>query len=216
MVSFNRNIFANKKLIKFMMFIVCSVVIIFSIMFMYYLFTTYSPQGCKDYCAEHSERNATQFTRIGDGRYIKDYAYFIAADGDSDKPQEIFIFKRKFFGLITLDRYEFIVSSVQLSYSDDTKTKFGSIQFFTENDKGEKESSSTLIFFGATKDSSIKKYDYTLTVREGSNVYSGNVVDTGGIWFIKFFNINEADEYSKKIVSDVNFYNINGDLIDSY
>lgn len=57
--------------------------------------------------------------------------------------------------MITLDRYEFIVS-VQASYADDTKTKFGSIQFFTENDKGEKDSCSTLIFFGATKDSEIK------------------------------------------------------------
>lgn len=69
--------------------------------------------------------------------------------------------------MIALDRYEFIVSSVQANYADDTKTKFGSIQFFTENDKGEKDSCSTLIFFGATKDSEIKKYDYTLTVSRG-------------------------------------------------
>lgn len=38
-----------------MIFIACSVIVIFSIMFMYYLFTTYTPQGCKDYCAEHSK-----------------------------------------------------------------------------------------------------------------------------------------------------------------
>lgn len=53
------------------------------------------------------------------------------------------------------------------NYHEDA-TEVGSIQFFTRNDKGEKETGATLIFFGAKADSDIVKYEYKLTVSEGS------------------------------------------------
>lgn len=193
---------------------VLSAVLVFGAMFAHYFFTTMSIDKCIAYCREHTERNATNFVRIGDGRYIEDYAYFIAADGDSSKPQEIFVFKRKFLGFITLDRYKFVMSSTQSGREGEDK--FGAIQFFTRNDEGEKETGATLLFFGANKDSDITTYEYTLTVKEGSNVYSGNVEKTNSVWFVRFYGLGNVDENTKKMISDVKFYDSEGNLVGVY
>lgn len=205
----------KKKLLKYTLFAVLFIIVIFSIILAHYFFTTLSIQECKEYCLKNTERNATYFSRFGDGRYIEDYAYFVAADGDSTKPQEIFVFKRKFLGCIPFDRYEFIVSSTQGNIVE-SKNKFGSIQFFTRNNKDEKETGATLLFFGANKDSDITEYEYTLTVREGANVYRGTIVRNEYIWFLKFYDLGNVDENTKKMVSEVKFYDSKGDLVDSY
>lgn len=204
----------NKILKRCILITVLSAAVIFSAIFVHYFFTTMSVDKCIEYCIEHSERNATNFVRIGDGRYTADYAYFIAADGDSSKAQEIFVFKRIFLGFITFDRYKFVMSSTQSGREGENK--FGSLQFFTRNDKGEKETEATLLFFGANRDSDITTYEYTLTVREGSNVYSGNVVKDNSIWFVKFYGLGNIDENDKKIISDVKFYDSNGNLVGVY
>lgn len=211
-----KKIFMKKKILKYALFAIFSVVVIFSIIFVHYFLNTLSIQECKEYCLKNTERNATYFSRFGDGRYVEDYAYFVAANGDSTKPQEIFIFKRKFLGCIPFDRYEFVVSSTQGNYNAESENKFGAIQFFTRNDKEEKENGATLLFFGAKKDSDITKYEYTLTVREGANVYSGTVVKDEFIWFVKFYDLGNVDENSKKMISEVKFYDSNGNLVDTY
>ena len=71
-----------------------------------YFWSTMSALDCKNYCIEHTARNATKFTRIGDGRYVDDYAYWIASNGDSKRAQEIFIFKRKSLGMFHFDRMD--------------------------------------------------------------------------------------------------------------
>ncbi|MDE5994348.1 MAG: hypothetical protein K2G60_02415 [Oscillospiraceae bacterium] len=206
----------NKIVKRCILITVLSAAVFFSAIFVHYFFTTMSVDKCIEYCIEHSERNATNFVRIGDGRYAADYAYFIAADGDSSKAQEIFVFKRTFLGFITFDRYKFVMSSTQSGREGENK--FGSLQFFTRNDKGEKETEATLLFFGANRDSDITTYEYTLTVREGSNVYSGTVIKGQGasIWFVKFYGLGNIDENDKKIISDVKFYDSNGNLVGVY
>ncbi len=206
----------NCKVIKWILISVLSVAIAFSAFLAYYFLTTLSVEGCMEYCKENTERAATSFSRIGDGRYAEDYAYFIAADGDSSKPQEIFVFKKNHFGPIAFDRYEFVMSSTQSSGTPEGDNQFGSIQFFTRNDKGEKETGSTLLFFGANRDSDISEYEYTLTVKEGSNVYRGSVVRDERVWFVKFYDLGNVDENSKKMVTDVKFYDSNGHLVGSY
>ncbi len=198
------------------MIIILFVFFAFFINSVYYFSVTNSVQECINYCIENSERGATSFSRIGDGRYIEDYAYFIAADGDSTKPQEIFVFKKRFFGFMALDRYEFVMSSTQGGHIGEGENDFGSIQFFTKNNKGEKETGSTLLFFGAIKDSDITGYEYTLTVREGSNVYSGNVVKEESVWFVKFCDLGNVSENSKKLVSEVKFYDSEGNIVGIY
>ena len=72
------------------------------------------------------------------------------------------------------------------------------------------------MFFGAIKDSDITGYEYTLTVREGSNVYSGNVVKEESVWFVKFYDLGNVSENSKKLVSEVKFYDSEGNIVDIY
>ncbi len=203
----------KNKILKYSVIAILFIVVVFSVIFIHHLLTTMSVGKCIDYCLENTNRNATHFSRIGDGRYIDDYAYFIAADGDSSKPQEIFVFKQKSLGFIDFDRYEFIMSS---NYGSESNNGFGSIEFFTKKDNGEKEEGSTLFFFGANKDSDITEYEYTLTVREGSNVYRGRVVRTPNVWFVKFFDISSLDENTKKLVSNVKFYDSKGNLVNEY
>lgn len=201
----------KSKVCKGILIAVSCVVVVFGIVLVYYFSTTMSVQGCIDYCLENTSRNATEFDRLGDGRYVEDYAYFIATDGDSSKPQEVFVFRKKFFGLISaFDRYKFVMSNTPSGREGEDK--FGSIQFFTVNDDGKKEPDSTLLFFGATKDSDITEYEYTLTTREGPNVYRGNVVKGTTFWFVMFNGLRNDEDY-KKVVSDVKFYDRNGDLV---
>ena len=201
----------KSKICKGVLIAVSCVVVVFGIVLVYYFSTTMSVQGCIDYCLENTSRNATEFDRLGDGRYVEDYAYFIATDGDSSKPQEVFVFKRKFFGSISaFDRYEFVTSSTPSG--KEGEDKFGAIQFFTVNDDGEEEKDATLLFFGATKDSDITEYEYTLTVREGSSVYRGTVHKSDSFWFVMFNGLRSDEDY-KKVISDVKFYDRNGDLV---
>lgn len=205
----------HKKVKRCILITVLSVALILAVMFAYYFFTTMSAQECKEYCLKNTERNATNFVRFGDGRYAEDYAYFVAADGDSSKAQEIFVFKRTFLGPITLDRYKFVMSSTQSGREGENK--FGSLQFFTRNDKGEKETEATLLFFGASRDSDIATYEYTLTVREGSNVYSGIIPSRENpVWIVKFYGLGNTDYNDKKEISDVKFYDSNGNLVGVY
>lgn len=205
----------SKKVKKYVIICFAIICIIFSCLTVYYFATTMSVNQCIKYCIEHTERNATKFSRVGDGRYVDDYAYFIAADGDPKKPQEIFIFKQKNLGSSILDRYVFVMSSVQ-SDSEKDNNSFGAIQFFTRNDKGEKEGTATLLFYGAYKDSTIASYEYKLTVREGSNIYKSNILNAEDIWFLKFTDLCDYDETRKKMVSDVKFYNVIGELVGEY
>ncbi len=207
----------KNKIFKIGIITILLVATVILIIFAHFFLTTLSVQDCIDYCLENTKRNATNFVRLGDGRYVADYAYFIAADGDSSKPQEVFVFKEKFLGSITaFDRYEFVMSSTQSDNETEKENKFGSIQFFPRDDNGEKSTRSTLIFFGARKDSDITEYEYTLTVREGSNVYRGRVGKVPKVWYIKFFDLCDTDYNSKKVISDVKFFDSEGNLVGVY
>lgn len=206
----------KKKIIGLTLIPILVVIVFCCVISLRYFFTTMSASECEEYCIMNTERNATSFSCFGDGRYIEDYKYYVAADGDSSAPQEIFVFKRKFLGFIELNRYEFVMSSTQSTQSTEGTNKFGSLQFFPRNNSGEKATRATLIFFGANKDSHITEYEYTLSVREGDNVYRGRAVKTDRIWFVKFFELENGDDNTKKVISDVKFYDSKGNFVDSY
>lgn len=206
----------EKKLLKYFLMVVFSVILVLSISLIHYLSTTLSVQDCRNLCIENSERSSTYFSRIGDGRYAEDYAYFIAADGDNNSPQEVFVFKNKHWGNFDLDRYEYIMSSVSGDENSKSKANFGSLHFFTRNDAGEKETGATLIFFGANKGTDITECEYTLTVGEKSTTHRDSVARNEFVWFIKFYELGNADENNKKTVSDIKFYNSKGNLVGTY
>ena len=190
-----------------------SVSIEMGIVIVIHLTTTISAAECEAYCIERTNRGATDFVCFGDGRYVEDYTYWVAADGDSTKAQEIFIFKQKLFGLLNFNRYQFIASNTQV-LSDNNKV--GSIRFFTRNDDGKKEKASTLLFYGAVADSDIKRYEFSLTIAQGTNTYAGTIKANNGAWLVKFCDVQSIDENTKKDISNVKFFNSKDEIILTY
>lgn len=206
----------KKKILKYVLIAVIAAAAVFAGIFIHYFATTMSVDQCREYCMQNSRRYATHFARLGDDN---NYAYFIAADGDEEMAQEAFIFKKKNLGSIAaFDRYRFIASTHnEIESRKEGDTEYGVIHFFQTNDRGKKEPDSTLIFFGAKASSKIASYEYTLTVREGSSVFRGNVVGQGpDFWFVTFHGVNNSEETRKRVISDVKFYDAKGNLIAVY
>ena len=194
---------------------VCLAVLAVSVIFAVYFSTTLSAQQCQAYCLANTQRNATVFGVLKDGRYAeKDYIYRIAVNGDAGKAQEIFVFRQKPLGILNFNRYEFVTSSTALDSSANT-AGVGCIRFITRNDKNEREKGYTLLYYGVRDESDIAQYEYTLTTREGSNVYRGNVSKADGFWYVKFYNVGAFDlnEVTKAQISDVHFLDSNGNTV---
>ncbi len=186
-----------------------------AVIFTVYFSTTLSARQCEEYCLANTQRNATVFGVLKDGRYAeKDYIYRIATDGDADKAQEIFVFRQKPLGILNFNRYEFVTSSTALDSAADT-AGVGSIRFFSRNDKNEREKGYTLLYYGVRAESDIVQYEYTLTTREGSNVYRGNVSKADSFWYVKFYNVGAYDlnEVTKAQISDVRFLDADGNTV---
>lgn len=177
----------------------------------YYFASTMSASACIDYCIKNSTRHATKFEPFSDDRYAHDYVYWVAIDGDQDDHQEIFIFKDSDFGFFYFKRYRFVTSN---NYCDGIHDKVGCIEYFARNDEGYKENKSTLVFYGSFADADIARYEYTLTVREGSNTYSGDIrYKPGGAWVVKFFDICNYDDKQKKVISEIKFFDSENNLV---
>ena len=200
---------------KHLIALVSVTLILISAISIWYYTTSMSIEGCEKYCLEHTARKATSFKMQFDNKFVKHYCYFIAENGDSNMSQEIFIFRPKYFGAVDLHRYQFITSNT-VSTPATGKNSAGSIQFFMLNDDGEKENTSTLLFFGSSAESDISRYEYTMTVSEGSAVYKDNVRHTDGVWMVSFSGISNTDEASKKLINNVKFYDAKNNLICSF
>lgn len=196
----------KKKILIFGLVVISVIVVAVGINFGVYMLSTMSAQACAEYCVENSMRGATQFSCLGDGRYTYDYNYWIAVDGNKDKGQEAFVFKKVRSGIFDLNRYRFVVGSNQGSGTD---SSIGSLEFFTRNDKGEKETSPSLIYFGSLSDADVFYCEYKLTVSDGSTVLNRKVTRNDKVWIVKFFETDNSSEETKKIISDVKFYNSN-------
>lgn len=206
----------KKRVLKYSLIAVAAVVVFISIFLVYISLTSFSYQDCIDYCIENSQRGATIFMRIGDSRHIREYAYFIAADGDPSKPQEMFVFREKKYSLTTpLDRYEFIMSTTQENVNSESGKGYGSLRFFAKNDHDETEKGATLIYFGASKESDIFWCDYTVTILEGSLQGRAKVLrGDDNVWFTVFYDLCTTDDTTKKDISDVSFSDIDGNPIE--
>jgi len=213
----------RKKTLIFVVSVVSALVLIFASMTVYFFATTMSVDECIEYCKEHSLRSAETFTRYGDGRYAADYAYWVAEDGDTTKPQELFVFKRKLLlgSISAFDRYYFVVSSVDESLKTDTvdtNNRVGSLQFTTRNDKGVKEQTSTLLFFASNinYESRVMRYECKMETNDGVETLTGNVPSYGNdSWLLNFKDIGTNNEITKKVI-EVKFFDENGALVFEY
>lgn len=201
----------KKGILKICLIVLAVIVLAFGVSIGVFFATTVSSDGCVEYCKENTARGATKFSPIADGRYVWDYIYWIAADGDSEAGQEVFVFKRVSFVGMDLGRYKFVCKSDLANQHSIYENKVGTMEFFTRSDDGEKENCATRIYFAASQDAKINSYEYTLTVREGSNVYQGYIGRAENpVWLIKFCGLESNDYNTQKEISDVKFYDKDG------
>lgn len=204
-----------KKITKSILAFIVLISIIFILLFSWYFLSTMSPKQCLNYCTENSIRNSKEFMRIDTEDYIQNYSYWIAKDKNPSKPQEMFIFKKFYWGPFHLDRYRLILRTT--NDKNESPSPIGSVQFFPKKDNGEQESGSTLIFYGSSADSNICSYNYILKTSSGEKLYKKTMKSISGIWFIKFPDLNnDFDENSKKEITKVDFLDESGNIIFTY
>lgn len=184
--------------------------------FTWYFSTTISANDCFQYCIDNTEREATEFQAIADPRYSESYVYWVAGNGNSTKPQEIFIFREKFLGPFDFfNRYEYIASSVQSNLSAEN-TGVGSIQFFTYNDDNEKENEATLLLYGARNDLDVFWYECTVSVSGKEETFEGKVLLRDNIWMLRIFDLGNINESEKREVVNLKLYDDDKNLLYIY
>lgn len=205
----------KKTLIKsLLIFTILSCLILISTI-SWYLLSTMSPNQCYNYCIENSIRESNDFMRIDTDDYTQNYSFYIAKNQNLSKSQEMFIFKKFYWGPFHFDRYRLILQTT--SNDNNSFQPIGSVQFFPRKDNGEKESGSTIIFFGSSSDSDIRSYEYTLKTNNEEKLFEENMTSICGVWFIRFSNLNnDVDEKSKKELMKVDFLDETGNIIYTY
>lgn len=205
----------KNKLIKSSLVFVILLCIIFISTISWYFLSTMSPNQCFNYCTENSIRHSNDFMRIDTDDYAQNYSYYIAKDKNPSKPQEMFIFKKFYWGPFHFDRYRLILRTT--SDNNTSLSPVGSVQFFPIKDNGEKESGSTIIFFGSSADSNIRSYKYILKIGNEEKVFEENMTSICGVWFIRFSDLNnDVDEKSKKELMKVDFLDETENIIYTY
>ena len=208
----------KKKLLKSSLFFVILLCIIFISTISWYFLSTMSPNQCYNYCTKNSIRDSNDFMRIDTDDYTQNYSYYIAKNQNSSKPQEMFIFKKFYWGPFHFDRYRLILRTTSDNNNyNNSLSSVGSVQFSPRKDNGEKESGSTIIFFGSSADSNMRSYEYTLKTNNEEKLFKENMTSICGVWFIRFSDLNnDVDEKSKKELMKVDFLDETGNIIYTY
>lgn len=199
----------KKKLIFPLIIVAVLVTVITSVIFIQYFSTSISSSKCVEYCQENTERTATIFECVsGDPRYSETYTYWVAGNGDSTKPQEIFIFKEKFLmNEFDFMRCEFVASSTQSESLADDKG-VGSIQFFTYNDNNEKENEATRLYYGSLNELDVFWYECTVSVSGKNETFKGKVMRNENAWMLRSFDISETGN-----IVDLKLYDYDRNLL---
>lgn len=181
-----------------------------------YFSTTMSMDQCVEYCKENSEVGNTTFANVTDTTYKHAYSFWIATDVDVDEneQQELFIFRKSFFGKIDFHRYKLYDKSIYGISGEDLGV-VGYLQLFLKDDSGEKEPTATLFLFGSEMTDNSDHvgdpthYTYTLETDDGSNTFEGHIAydqsENGSAWMNRINGITETAGI-KKVVSNFVFY----------
>lgn len=171
--------------------------------------STVSASGCVDYCRRNTDSGANDFFALGDETDGDKYAYYIAADVESGKSQELFVFKSTYLG-----RYKFLAKSQQGDTVDGGE-KVGLLKILS----GDKHKSETMIFFGSTADAKISRCEYTLALADGEGKFTREkpLTDNGGnVWLIGFYGLSNYDSRTAKDITSARFFDENGNLVATY
>lgn len=175
--------------------------------------TTMSNDSCIEYCQQNSKRFAQTFENYIVGVNGNDYKCLIALDGDWCLPQEIFVFRRKWFGPFA--RYQFVASSTQAEEKSGFNT-VGSLMFQPRKDDGSKESGYTLLFYASTERNNIVGYEYTLTENGKSEVIKEGVRYGDESWIEVHENLGYVDEDNVRLISNVRFYDKENNVVATF
>lgn len=203
----------KKKIFLPILILLLCVALFFGSWYVYYLSTTMSADDVLDYCKSHTETNATEFDCVQDGRYVQFYLYWIAADGDDDIGQEIFVFRKTHAGPFKNYRYKYVCKNSLKNEGEDV-SKVGSLEFYTKNDSNEKESKATQLFFGNLQDTYPTYVTYDVTTEKGvQTIEDAEVPIWSDCWLFTNVSWEDNEEYS---ISNVKFYDSAKNLIGSY
>lgn len=216
----------SKLWLKILLAVVAAVVLACGITAVVVVSTSISATNIDSYCENLSQRNATKFEHWGYSNFTMQekkrdtaplYMLMYAADGDTDKPQELFILKRiRVFGL-DFNRYKFVTSSVDSS-KNAKASPVGSLKFFPEGQDGKIDTQPTLVIFSSNQDKKIRHFTYTFTDSNGSSQQDDIPIRIGndGFLYIYPFHPHGGDhqigkEYGK--YSNFRFYDKNEKLV---
>lgn len=194
---------------KILLLLLAIVVVVTSVVFIQYFSTSIPGEKCVEYCKENTERNATIFECVsGDPRYTESYLYWVAGDGDSTKPQEIFVFREKFL-LNEFDflRREFVASSIQSESLEDDEG-VNSFEFITYDDENKKEDVATRLYYGSLNELDVFWYECTVLVSGKKETFEGKVMRNDNTWMLRSFDISETGN-----IVDLKLYDYDRNLL---
>lgn len=210
---------------KIVISIVLAVLVVVGGVFAWYYGTTLSAQGCIDYCKENTKRDATVFRNFGGhSDRVKTYSFWVAEDGDSTKPQEIFVFRSAaFLGLrrSLFNRYKFITGST-LSETQKDDAGMSSIQFFMQNDDDEKENTYTQLFYGSRAELPVFYGEWTITTTENGKTVKEEKFDesigynNNEAWLLELHGLGNINDKQKKEVTEMKVYDESHKLLYTY
>lgn len=187
-----------KKSIKIIVIVLLVLTVAIFTLYAVYIGTTLSPEDARQYAAEHSDRNASDFF----GCNIDKKVYYIPENGDQTKPQELFVFKQ----LPTDARQKF---EAAVKMGDDVGV------YVYPSPQGEKYDLvlENRVFFSANE-KHISRCVYIISTNGIEKTYEKTFIAEAPLIF-EIENIGEAFNVTTKIIN-VKFYDRDGNLIEEF
>lgn len=181
--------------------IVCALLVLVAaslILYAAYIGATYSPEGARQYAAEHSDRNASDFFWCS----INERVYYIPKDGDYIKPQELFVFKQ-----LPIDGRQKFEAAAKMG--DNVGV------YVYPSPQGEKYDLplENRVFFSANE-KHILKCVYIISTNGIEKTYEKSFIDESPLIF-EIENIGKAFNVTTKIIN-VKFYDREGNIIEEF
>lgn len=171
-----------------------------------YLANTIAYEDLEKYCSEHSKRHSQDFLTDFQSNY-DGYKFFISADKDETKGQELFILKRTRFMFFPSTRYVEHYSTVGGEFPLPVSAL--AMTFTQEN--GEKYDTGSMIFYSANE-LEIESIKYTI-FENGKEIPGERYFETfnGFSFFVNNLEMNSIRDENRRI--EASFYNETGEKI---
>ena len=170
-----------------------------------YFTKTYDAEAKEEYCMEHSEIGASEFSAYGVTK-LNGYMFWVSDSKEEPYQQELFIFRKELlWGCIDMQRYVFVK---QVTGTDNQVVS--TVQLEAKSEFANRET--TAILFFSSNPSEITKY--RISFQE-----NGRFVELhGGVTQLRSFVIGFLElgsgEYLHRVYEGAIFYDENGNIIE--